>query len=431
MFLRGLTAVAALATLGTLANCGVIYTVPAVHDGAPYGDGYGTDFDVEVVSMTYESAAAANLESYIPPRLPAVFQPGALQEAVVSSAGQMNLPAPENVTYGLPPRGRSEPYRIGVGDELLLAVKGLSSLEGLPDLVTAQAKRDSYTVQSDGSIAIPDAGRVEVAGMTLEDAEAEIFEALFAANMEPSFSLEVSGFNSQHVSVAGLVGRSGPVPITVQPLRLYEAIDAAGGVITDDPTIATIQLLRDGKAYRFGVDRLINDPAARRIILRDGDSIYVGSAEESVRERIAEERASFDKRLSLGAVEQYYVFMTGEVQNGQAVLPFEQPIHLANVLFGEPGGGINIQTGDFGAIYVLRAETDPRKAGGMTAYHLDAENVANLAVATRFEMRPNDIVFVAEQPVTSWNRVLSQIFPVVSAPARLANTVSSTGAGIP
>ena len=34
-------------------------------------------------------------------------------------------------------------------------------------------------------------------------------------------------------------------------------------------------------------------------------------------------------------------------------------------------------------------------------------------MATRFELRPNDVIFVAEQPVTRWNRVIQQITPSI------------------
>ena len=95
---------------------------------------------------------------------------------------------------------------------------------------------------------------------------------------------------------------------------------------------------------------------------------------------------------------------------------------LADVLFVD--GGINIQFGDYGEIYLLRAESDPQSNGGLTAFHLDAENAVNLAVATRMEIRPNDVIFVAEQPVTSWNRVVSQILPQIffSAASRVTQS---------
>ena len=101
-------------------------------------------------------------------------------------------------------------------------------------------------------------------------------------------------------------------------------------------------------------------------------------------------------------------------------LPFERSMSLADVLFDK--GGINSNFGDYAEIYVLRAESDPQRSGGLTAFHLNAENAVNLAVATRFEIRPNDVVFVAEQPVTSWNRAFSQILPQIffSAATRFA-----------
>ena len=62
-------------------------------------------------------------------------------------------------------------------------------------------------------------------------------------------------------------------------------------------------------------------------------------------------------------------------------------------------------------IYVLRASDDPREFGAVTAWNLDASNATNFTLAARFELRPNDVVFVAEQPVTRWSRVIRQITP--------------------
>lgn len=465
MSLRAITFGAALLALS---GCGVIYTAPGVSDGVPYGTAYGTDYDVKVVPLTYESAAAANLETYVPARLPVAFQPGAGAGAAETLSAP-RLPAlppatarptarPGFVPDAFPPLTEPEAYRIGVSDELLLAVNGSATLEGLPGLISAQSKRQGYVVQDDGAIAIPDAGRVRVAGMSLQDAEAGIFQALVSAGIDPSFSLEITEFNSQRVSVGGLVGAPQLVPITLKPLFLHEAVELAGGITADDPGVSRIQLFRGGNVYQIGIERFLSDPAARRVALRDGDSIYVGSAyreaeaqryfEEqlqlrqqqvqgtqfllqieqlrtqnaaSARDRLADQRALFKERLELGAVERHYAYRTGEVRKpGRVALPFERSMSLADVLFDE--GGINIQFGDYAEIYVLRAETDPQRNGGLTAYHLDAENAVNLAIATRLEIRPNDVVFVAEQPVTSWNRTISQILPqlFLSVATRLA-----------
>ena len=301
MSLRAITLSAALLAL---TGCGLIYTAPGVSDGVPYGDAYGTDFDVAVVAMTYESSAAANLDPYVPARLPLAFQPGA--SAAASAAARLPqipaLPAatarrtvrPGFVPDEFPPLTEPEAYRIGVADVVLLSVSGYATLEDLPGLISAQSKRQGYIVQDDGAIAIPDAGRIRLAGMTLQDAEAEIFQALVAAGIDPSFSLEIAEFNSQRVSVGGMVGAPQLLPISLKPLYLHEAVELAGGVTATDPSVTKVQMFRDGKTYQIGLESFLTNPAAHQVALRGGDSIYVGSEY-----REAEALRYFEEQLQL------------------------------------------------------------------------------------------------------------------------------------
>ncbi|MEM1382253.1 MAG: polysaccharide biosynthesis/export family protein [Pseudomonadota bacterium] len=445
-----------------IAGCGVIYTAPDVSDGKPFGGAFQTDLKVDVVPMTLESAKAANLVDYVPPRLPLAFQPGqatriARQAAAVTPIGALPTPSaralsrPDILPERLPPRVTPQPYRIGVSDVLVLSVTSTATLEDLPALISAQSRRQGYTVQGDGAVAIPDVGRVRVAGQTMQDAEAAIFDALVGAGIDPAFTLEIAEFNSQSVSVGGTVGRPMLVPLGLRPLRLHEAVQLAGGIQAQDRATTRIQLSRNGDVYQIAMERYIRDPSARNIVLLDGDSVFVSSEfrpeeaalffQEQVALRRAEgdrvtaqlqaqqiagerqrlalqqlqaERELFEDRLALGAVERHYAYRTGEVeQPSRVALPFERSASLADVLFEEGGRGLDIQFADYAEIYVLRAATDPAQAGGVTAYRLDAENAVNLTVATQFQIRPNDIVFVAEQPVTSWNRTLSQILPQI------------------
>ena len=460
MKLEGLVALAAIAAV---AGCGVVYTSPSVMDGSTMGQPSSTDYDVEVVRLTDETARAANLLPYVPPRLPLAFQPGAASRTVQASRAMqpdlMPLPEPSFlpeqrpgvIPDRLPPQAAPEPYRIGPADVVLLSVNATATLDQLPGLITAQAKRQGYVVQDDGAIAIPDAGRVRIGGMTIQEAEAEVFRALVAAGIDPSFSLEVAEFNSQRVSVGGQVAVPQLVPITLKPLYLHEAIQASGGLRLPEPSVGKIQMFRDGEVYQISAERFLSDPAARRIVLRDGDSIHVAdeyredaaavrfdqqvtlrqqqiqqtqfalqsanlSAELQQQEldRLEAERRLFMDRAALGAVERSYAYVTGEVRRAQRVeLPFERNASLADVLFEKDVQGIDIATADMSEIYVIRGASDPRLAGKLTAYHLDAENAVNLAAATRFEMHPNDVIFVAEQPITAWNRVISQILPQI------------------
>ena len=515
-----------VATIGaaSLAGCAAVYTSPAVYGSASAG-APASAFQVAVVPLTVETAMNANLDPYVPARLPDAFRPAPADPQPALSAGDTRMPdlpspdvaavsgaraeAPrlppaatdparraEALETRLPPEEPARPYRIGVADVLLLSTNTAgATLADVPSLLAAQSARQGYVVQDDGAIAVPDVGRIGVAGLSLEEAEAEIFQALVAQRLDPSFSLEIADFRSQRVSIGGAVRQPMVQPITLRPLFLSEALNFAGGVATENLDDAVVRLIRDGQSYRIPVRRVFDDAELGDIRLRDGDAVYVDADfdirqaraffEEQLRLREAQlreeefrfrqrqaetdevrfgvtlaqfelqkaqlrqqlsqmrigvanynlsrnadaradqtaQRAAFRERLELGAVARDHVFVTGEVrQPRRTALPFETRASLADVLF--ENGGVNINFGDYAEIYVLR-QTEATAPGGLTAYRLNGRNAANLSVATVMEMRPNDIVFVAEQPITVWNRVINQLTPnLLSQAASLANAAN-------
>lgn len=139
------------------------------------------------------------------------------------------------------------------------------------------------------------------------------------------------------------------------------------------------------------------------------------------RAELAERRGLFQSRLELGAEERDYVFLAGEVRSQSRIpLPYGRVTHLADVLYDN--GGFPEEQGDPLQIYVLRPSSDPAAFGAVTAWRLDARNAAAITLATRFEMRPDDVVFIAAQPITTWNRALRQLFPVlINAGVRATN----------
>ena len=68
------------------------------------------------------------------------------------------------------------------------------------------------------------------------------------------------------------------------------------------------------------------------------------------------------------------------------------------------GTVLNSTTSDFSQIYVLR-----KKKKSFQAFHLDITDPTRVSLANQFEMRPDDIVFVATQPLSLYSRTLSQI----------------------
>ena len=429
-----------------LTGCGSAYITPSVQEVAQASDSFPA---VQVVPLTVSVATKANRSAYTPKRLPKIFS----QVTPIPAARQSNgLPVPvvnpelrpQAVEIRVPPALAESPYRIGTADMLLLATPtGASTVEQLSGLLAAQNKRQGYTVQDDGAIAIPDVGRVQVAGLTLDEAEAEVFQALVKNQFTPTFSLEVAEFNSQRVAIGGAVANPTLAPITLKPLFLGEALQLAGGITAKDQDFTTIRLYRNGNLYQIPLTKFLADGQLQNIRLTDRDSIYVdvtfdltraqafiaeqiqlftlqASAREraltrlqtefSIRKTRADElRTGFESRAALDAVARDYVYLAGEVaKQGRFTLPFERKAVLADALFSQ--SGISTREGNVAQIYILRGN---RQGDQVTAYQLDASNMANMMVATRMELRPGDIIFVAEQPVTRWNRTISQIGPTL------------------
>jgi len=436
----------AWAAVATVTACGASYISPSVN---PVSQKNGK---VRVVPINGETVLAANQSAYEPQSLPSVFFQTAGTNGSLRGAGRMPEPVLEahrrapTLETRIPPEQPVQPYRIGVGDVVLLATpQATTTVEQLSGLLAASNARQGFTVQDDGTIAIPNMGRVAVSGLTLEEAEDRLFERMVENQIDPTFSLEIAEFNSKRVSVGGAVANPTVVPVTLTPLFLDELLAAAGGISAEDEETTTIRIYRDGTLYQIPAAQLYSSQGLAKTRLQDGDSVFVDTAfelelaqayfEEQIQlarlrqsaraTAITELRTEVDlrraaqndarqnylARLDLDSVDRDYVYLTGEVETqSRYPLPFGKRASLADALYSA-GGGVPTRTGNVREIYVLRASPDPRDFGAVTAWQLDARQATNITLATRFELRPNDVIFVAEQPITRWNRVVSQITP--------------------
>ena len=77
---------------------------------------------------------------------------------------------------------------------------------------------------------------------------------------------------------------------------------------------------------------------------------------------------------------------------------------LSEALYSDPT--FDPVSSDTSQIYLLRPKEDNKVIG----YHLDASNPSRLILANNLELRPGDIIYVAPQPVSNYNRALTQIF---------------------
>lgn len=248
-------------------------------------------------------------------------------------------------------------------------------------------------VGQDGFVVLEGIGRIEVANKTIDEISRDIRNT---PSIGSAFQIEVVEFASQRalISIPGAIGESGAtdgaqsvdvgsatgaiVPITNIPMTLEEALTQRG-VTLDGQYVTRIKLQRQGRKYSFTLKDLL-DTASARVYLQGGDRITV-------------ERMDYksNKVFVLGGISPTIVNIDPELRQT-----------LADILFTS-GGVLSAPGANRSEVYLLRG-SDP-----VIAYHLDFQSPTRLIVADAMELRPNDILYVSEQPIVSFNRALTTI----------------------
>lgn len=271
-------------------------------------------------------------------------------------------------------------YRVGPQDVLNIVVWEHPELT-IPAGEQRPVEKAGHRVNSDGAIFYPYVGIMKVAGKTSDQIRVELTHKLSRYIKRPQLDVSVVAFNSQKVYVSGQVKQPGIQPVSDVPMHVADAINTAGGA-DEMADITNVVLTRNGKKQVLNLVALYSfGDISQNILLRGGDIIYVP---ENTTNK---------------------VYVMGEV-NKPAALPLaDGRMTLAEAL---STGGIDQNAADPGKIYVLRKQGDKAMA-----FHLDASEPDALILATTFQLKPLDIVFVSTAGVSRWNRVMTQLLPTV------------------
>lgn len=279
--------------------------------------------------------------------------------------------------------GRAE-YRISEGDILSII------LVGYPDITSAGAS--GYPVDQQGFVQFPLVGRIKATGMSVPQFTANLQRQLQRYLKYSDPQVKITDYRGNKFFIDGEVKQPGEFAINDTPVSLYSAISMAGGA-TPTGDSNNIVFNRNGVNYNIGLQSLRQlGTSANQIYLKDGDSIHVNSQDRNK------------------------VYVLGEFGQVEPVPILEQGISLAQVL-GE-SKGLNSATANAAKIYVVRDNLNTRATD---IYYVDMQTITSFALANRFEMHPNDIVYVDPTGLTRWNRVISAILPSTSAVRSLSS----------
>jgi len=193
---------------------------------------------------------------------------GVLAASSVLLAAGAVTPMPALAQAAPPTAVAAAQYRLALGDSIRITV--FQS----PDL-SLEAR-----ITEAGVISYPLLGSVNLAGLTVAEAEQRIANGLRTGNFvkQPQVSITVVTARGNQVSVLGQVGRPGRYPLETGEVRLTDMLATAGGVPQGGSDLIVVVGTRAGQAFRAEVDLpTVFSPNRRSadVLLQNGDVIWV------------------------------------------------------------------------------------------------------------------------------------------------------------
>lgn len=164
-------------------------------------------------------------------------------------------------------RAEGAPYRINPGDILIVYVWNEKELS------------QELLVHPDGKIGLPLAGQLVAGGLTTEQVQNSIIDALSKyLKDKPSVSISIKQANGNQIYVLGKVNRPGNYPIN-RPTDVMQALAMAGGLnqFASENSINVLHREKDGKqkAIKFRYSDVKNGDELDTNILLDGGDVVV------------------------------------------------------------------------------------------------------------------------------------------------------------
>ncbi len=285
---------------------------------------------------------------------------------------------------------RAADYRISTSDILSINLIGYPEITPpIPSTAITTATNpyaSGYPVDQQGYIQFPLVGRVKASGLTVSQFTNNLRSQLQRYLKYPDPQVKIVNYRGNKFFIDGEVRQPGEFNIADAPVSLYGAISMAGGA-TPEGDSNSVTLVRRGVKYELGLRDLQNmGLSANQIYLQDGDSIHVNSLDRNK------------------------VYVLGEFGDIKPLEIPEQGISLSQVI-GQ-SKGLNPLTANAAKVYVVR---DHGNASYTDIYYVNLQTVTNLALANRFEMQPDDIVYVDPTGHTRWSRFVNSILPSSTA----------------
>ena len=239
-------------------------------------------------------------------------------------------------------------------------------------------------IQDDGYMYYPYIGRIKAAGITLEALRTKITKKLSVLLQNPQVDVKVLNFRSKKVYVSGKVNMEGVKYIDDVAMTIPQLFDRTNG-FKESADLGNVYLTRNGETYLLNVWEMYKSGIPfERVLLRDEDKVYVPGKDETK------------------------VYVLGEVMDAGAINLLNGRLSLADAI--AQSGGINPNTANAEEIYVIRYIN----AKSIDVYHLNARNPLAMVMGDKFQLHPQDIIYVDKHGLARWNETISLLLPTAS-----------------
>lgn len=244
------------------------------------------------------------------------------------------------------------------------------------------AEQIGFKIDQEGNLSFPLIKQIRAQGKTVTALQRELNQRLSRYLKQPDAQIKVLQYKGRKFFVGGEVRLPGQYVISDEPVNLYGALSAAGGMLNTGDLNA-ISLTRNGVNYQFGLlDLQKQGLSPNQLYIQNGDEVHILSRESRK------------------------IYFLGEAGRPAPLILREQGMSLADVI-GE-GAGLNPLSANPAKVYVLR---DNAQGNLATVYQLDLSSFTSLALAQRFAVQPRDLIYVDASGLARWSRVLNLLLP--------------------
>ncbi len=282
--------------------------------------------------------------------------------------------------------------RISVADVLELHIwetanDGLFASSGNRETVL------SFEVSNAGTVEVPYAGRINVAGLTTSRVRQVLLEKYQGQAIDPEISVRIIDAATRTVTVLGDVATSGRADVPAQGIRLMSLLAQMGG--SPNPLWETeISVSRGSHSGSVRMDQ-VTGHSSNNIVILPGDTVQIRHLPR-----------------------RYAVY--GAVSNsGRIALDIARPT-LSDLL--AEVGGLNDMQAAPNAVFVFRRARNLNE--NPQVYRVDFARADAFILADQFLLNETDIIYVATADASEFRKFVTTILsPVVSS----ANSVNNLG----